>query len=105
LSCMSITFCMAGNSRGDTFEFNGNRWANRYQVFGLQAIVESVSCASTQFCIALDAAGLVSYFNGHVWSLPLKVLAGPSIANVDCPNTAECLVAGDYSAFRAWHRV
>jgi hypothetical protein len=92
LSCPTTNFCMAIESSGYTYTYNGTTWSPGPT---LNQTVFSLSCASATFCAAGDGNGNENIFNGGTWTTT-NVDGGFVMDSVSCPTTSFCVaVDGD----------
>jgi hypothetical protein len=56
ISCSGQSFCMALDSAGNAYLYNGSNWQLSQQ-FDLGSVPSSVSCPSATFCMAVDLSG------------------------------------------------
>ncbi|HTR90851.1 MAG TPA: hypothetical protein VMI73_03830 [Trebonia sp.] len=86
-SCASVTFCLAVDTSGNSFRYNGASWSPAASV-GLNPV--GVSCASEAFCVAIDATRAVT-FTGSGWSAPVTVAATDVLKAVSCTSDSFCM--------------
>jgi uncharacterized repeat protein (TIGR01451 family) len=99
VSCVSPTFCVAGDHNGNVLMFNGSTWSAPEPIDPIGGTIWSVSCASATFCAAGDDSGNVLVFNGSSWSAPYTLdPALPGLVNregtvrgVSCPTPVFCV--------------
>jgi len=92
VSCGSATSCMALDSKGRAYHFDGTSWSSPVpptaQAMGSGAL--SVSCAPT-FCVAIATAGnQVVTWNGQTWSPPITLTGANGLEGVGCAPTGYC---------------
>ncbi|HEY2639972.1 MAG TPA: hypothetical protein VGI66_08830 [Streptosporangiaceae bacterium] len=87
LSCVTKTFCLAVDSNGNSFPYNGTSWSKAISI-GLNAT--TVSCATPTFCMA-TAAGQAAVFNGSGWSTPVTISSVDQIQSLSCPSPSFCM--------------
>ena len=86
-SCASTTFCLAVDTSGNSFTYNGTSWSPAAGI-GLNAV--AVSCASQAFCVAVDATRAAT-FSGSGWSAPATVAATDVLKAVSCTSDSFCM--------------
>lgn len=98
VTCRTVHFCLALDTSGDTYRFNGSSWLDVGQTPAAVAAhadyyPDQVSCASTQLCVAVGE-GFAWEFNGFEWSAALNIDHGASghLQNVDCTSTTFCMI-------------
>ena len=87
LSCVSATFCMAVDTNGNSFTYDGTSWSPAVSI-GLDAA--TVSCATPTFCMAA-VAGQAAVFSGSAWSAPVSVSSADQIQSLSCPSDSFCM--------------
>ena len=93
VSCTDSSFCVAVDTGGYAFSYDGSNWSTPVQVTGGTALT-SVSCAPPTSCLAVDAAGRAVSFDGTVWSAPVSVDAGQRLTAVSCADPSFCVAVG-----------
>ncbi len=93
MSCGGPTSCIALDSSGRAYLFNGIRWTGPdpagAQPIGSGAI--SVSCSNPAFCMAVATAGdQVVSWNGQVWSAPVTLDGANGLEAVGCAPSGYC---------------
>ncbi len=93
VSCGSPTSCIAFDSAGRAYVFNGTGWTGPdpagAQPVGAGAI--SVSCSNPTFCVAVATAGnQVVSWDGQALSPPVTVDGANSLEAVGCAPTGYC---------------
>ena len=87
ISCISASFCMAGDTDGGVRIFDGRSWSSRTAVAPAGALT-SISCSLKTMCVAV-ARDNAFMFNGLSWT---KVtLDTGTLTSVSCPNPAFCM--------------
>jgi hypothetical protein len=104
VSCPTATFCMAGDSDGNVFNFNGTSWSGPTQILNdpdiYNAQIQQISCPTSSFCFALTNMGVVLY-NGS-WGTPQDLVSGHTLAAVACADASYCVAldnSGNYLVF------
>jgi hypothetical protein len=87
LSCVSAAFCLAVDTNGNSFTYNGTKWSPAANI-GLDAA--TVSCATPTFCMAA-AAGQSAIFSGSAWSAPVTISNTDQIEALSCPSDSFCM--------------
>ncbi len=87
LSCASASFCMAVDTSGNGFAYDGTSWSATAGV-GLDAV--ALSCASSTFCVAVSTTE-ATIFNGSSWSAPVTVAATDVLTSVSCASDSFCI--------------
>ncbi|GAA1996174.1 hypothetical protein JL107_07195 [Nakamurella flavida] len=118
VSCVSATFCLAGEGTGFFVRWDGKGWS-RLDDRGSGIVpaldgyftVTSVSCVSQKFCASTTlsedgnsvGSGLISFWNGTTWN-------GQDIPDwgaraVTCPTTTFCMASPDgiSSGYAVWN--
>lgn len=92
LSCASTTFCVAVDSAGQAFFYDGTTWSAP-QLADPGGELTSISCPSTGFCVAVDEEGRAVTYTGSGWTTPTHVNSG-RLLGVSCPTTTRCWAVG-----------
>lgn len=101
LSCPNSSFCIALDSSGDSFVFNGRSWAGAAGVepllSGGSIRTQLVSCSSSSFCVAVDNTGGAFVWNGTKWGEKTAGVDAPSgqvagFLALSCPTASFCAV-------------
>ncbi|MCX7116187.1 MAG: putative Ig domain-containing protein [Gammaproteobacteria bacterium] len=102
VSCPTPTFCMAVDTAGHAFAYNGTTWsaAGTIAVAALHH-VNSVSCASPTYCWAVDSNGVGSLYTGTTW-VPTVIQSGNSLTAVSCPTTSFCMAVDGTTSGIVW---
>ena len=90
VSCASVSFCVAVDTRGNAFTYSGSSWSAAEDIDG-QVGLDSVSCPLASFCVAVDGAGSVLTYNGSSWSAPTYIEEGTPLVSVSCPSASFCV--------------
>ncbi len=94
VSCPSQNFCMAVDSNGNAFTYNGSVWSTAV-AFDPSTNVKAVSCPSSNLCVAGDVNGYVFTYNGSSFgSGKLVDTSGGnnySVASISCPVPNFCM--------------
>jgi hypothetical protein len=90
LSCVSDNFCLAVDSSGNSFAYNGTSWS-QVPNSGLDSV--ALSCASPTFCVDLSSTVATTY-NGSAWSAPVTVAATDLLQSVSCTSDSFCMAIG-----------
>jgi Fibronectin type III domain len=120
LSCVSPTYCVAGDVSGHFMVYNGAGWSPPQEIdsapganYGAGydgADLDSISCVTTTFCVAVDTVGDELTWNGFSWTQYEPVVYGHengftvAIGNnanngyeytsVSCASTKFCVATG-----------
>ena len=104
LSCPSPVLCIALDSSGNVFTFNGTKWSAPVLVDpesvtnGAGSGLTAISCPSVSFCMAVDGAGNALTFNGTTWSAPRPVDHTLGLASVSCSGPTFCVALDDFGS-------
>lgn len=111
ISCVSTSWCLAGDLSGQVLTWNGTAWSAPKSAVPTDPGRDdegfrSVSCVSSSFCVGVVKAGVVTYRSG-TWSAPTPVKtstgAVKDMASVDCSSTTFCVVTGpELSGGNGW---
>lgn len=97
VSCVSTTFCAAGDGFGDVFVYNGTRWSSpRVTTVGLSQL----SCGASVFCGALGVNGDALLYNGSSWSQPERIAPATQGLVISCPVVGFCMAMDFAGAHR-----
>ena len=106
MSCPSTTFCVAVDTAGNAYTYNGATWSPADPIDTTNgqfdgASLDSVSCPSSSFCAAMDGFENVLMFNGTTWTAPQQLETGASLhPGVACASSSFCAaVDGGGNAF------
>ena len=111
VSCASPTLCLALDTAGRAYRFDGTGWTGPVPAAG-QPIGPggiSVSCSNPSFCMAVATAGdQVANWNGTSWSGPMTVSGANGLEAVGCAPSGYCAAVdaeGNAFAFsgNAWN--
>lgn len=107
LSCTSATFCLADDTYGSVWRYNGRRWATIESPPAASPGITGLSCASSTFCVVTvtpstnskrqPTSSGVAIFNGSRWTA-VKSWAGDT-ANWQystCSSTRLCLLSDHF---------
>lgn len=93
LSCVTATFCQAGDGKGYVYTWSGSSWSSGTPVStSASPVLFSMSCSMTNFCIAGDGSGYVWTYSGSPpsWSSTGYQLStaptNPWILGISCPS-------------------
>jgi hypothetical protein len=56
VSCPTVTYCVAVDSIGRVFTFNGTKWSSGLLIDNGHALTD-VSCPTVTYCVAVDRQG------------------------------------------------
>ena len=88
ISC-SGTWCMATNTSGLSYAFNGSTWTGYSADPGF--VLTGISCTASTSCIAVDVGGREVAFNGSSWSSPSTVDSDRyGLYSVSCVSNGFC---------------
>ncbi|MBP6918021.1 MAG: hypothetical protein KBB94_03820, partial [Legionellaceae bacterium] len=90
ISCPSTSFCMAVDTDGTAFRYDGLNWTSADKIDTGHSF-KSVSCASSDHCIAVDNSGYAFLYNG-TWSTGAQFDTSGEPVSVSCPNSSFCMV-------------
>jgi hypothetical protein len=120
LSCVSSTYCVAGDVSGHYMVYNGVGWSTPQEIdsapganYGADydgADLDSISCVTTTFCVAVDTVGDELTWNGFSWTQYQQVVYGHQVGftvaignnanngyeytSVSCASTKFCVATG-----------
>lgn len=98
LSCASATFCLASNSLGRIFKFDGHQWSDGDRnPNGEQIRVVKPECISSTLCFAFDSSGIRAY-NGSSWGPGVQV--AESSLNISCVGANFCIGVNEQSWYK-----
>lgn len=101
VSCVSDTFCMAVDTTGYFWIYNGTTWSTATQI-NYDQTTTGVSCASSTACVMTDFAGGVRTWDGQGWSERTSVFPHGRIWDSSCPPAGlTCTVVGDDAGYEA----
>ena len=90
ISCPSTSFCMAVDTDGTAFRYDGLNWTSADKIDTGHSL-KSVSCASSDHCVAVDNSGYAFLYNG-TWSTGAQFDTSGEPVSVSCPNLSFCMV-------------
>lgn len=93
VACATTTTCLAVDSGGAVYRFDGSRWSGPVVPGGPRTGVgrPSVSCASATSCIAAtDGGGAVERWDGQGWSGPVTLPGAQDVEAVGCAPSGYC---------------
>ncbi len=100
VSCAPPHFCMTMNTTTTSFVYDGKKWKEFAQNFGLspafyQQIGTSLSCTSPTFCMAVSNIDITDAFDGSAWGgLQRAFVGNVGPGGVWCRNAHFCIVGG-----------
>jgi hypothetical protein len=101
ISCPAPTRCVAVDSSGKIFTYNGSSWSGPVSADpssvspGVDGGLTAVSCPSVSFCVAVDASGSAVTYNGRSWSDPAQLDMTTGLAAVSCASDTFCVALND----------
>ena len=107
LSCSSATFCLADDTYGSVWRYNGRTWATIGSPPAASPGITGLACASSAFCVATvtpstnskhqPTSSGVDIFNGSRWTA-VKSWAGDTghWQYASCSTTRLCIVSDDF---------
>jgi hypothetical protein len=96
VSCPSTSFCMAVDTSGYAFTYNGSAWSAPVNIFSDELF--SVSCPSASFCVAVGHGKALTY-NGTSWSAPVTIDTSGGegdFESVSCLSSSFCAAVGRF---------
>ena len=69
MSCPTTTFCVAVDTAGNAYTYNGSTWTAT-PIDAANLTLYSVSCPSSSFCAAIDNVENLLMFNGEARQIP-----------------------------------
>jgi hypothetical protein len=91
VSCVTTHFCLAVDSLGRAFRYNGHRWSGPKSIATGSFGAVGVSCPTTTFCMVISAEGSEVTYNGTRFSKPVHFEKTEPYA-ISCPTTRFCTV-------------
>ncbi len=100
VSCVSATFCMAGDFSGAVSTYNGTNWSTPVVIDAGHAIT-AISCPTATFCVATDQVGNYLIWNNGSWGSPTAFASSPSpiMSAISCASPSFCLAVGRTANF------
>ncbi len=100
VSCVSATFCMAGDFSGGVSTYNGTNWSTPV-VIDEGHEISAISCPTATFCVATDRVGNYLIWNNGSWGSPTAIASSPSpiMSAVSCASPSFCLAVGRTANF------
>lgn len=101
VSCASSSFCVAVDSGGNAFIYNGSTWSAPEMIAPgsvacgtktCSEYLDSVSCPSSSFCVAVSTEGNAFMYDGSSWSAPEAIDPEGSPQSVSCASAMFCAV-------------
>lgn len=89
VSCVTASFCAAGDGAGNAFVYNGTSWSSPALVTA--AGLSQLSCGTTTFCGAVDVNGDGLFYNGSNWSTPQAIPGSSQALEISCPTGRFCM--------------
>lgn len=89
VSCVSATFCAAGDGVGNGFIYNGTNWSSPSLVTA--AGLSQLSCGATTFCGAVDSNSDALFYDGSSWSHPQPIPGSSGPQLISCPSVGFCM--------------
>lgn len=97
VSCVSASFCAAGDAFGDVFIYNGTRWSSpTLTTVGLSGL----SCGARTFCGALGINGEALFYDGSSWSHPERIAPATQGLVISCPVVGFCMAMDFTGGYR-----
>ena len=90
ISCPSKTFCMAVDTEGTAFQYDGTQW-NEAENIDAGRTLKSVSCANPSYCLAVDSSGYAFVYSGS-WDSGIQFDMDGEPSSVSCPSASFCMV-------------
>ena len=90
ISCPSTSFCMAIDTEGSAFHYDGKNWSAA-EMIGSGHPLKSVSCASSSSCVAVDTSGYAFVYNDN-WGMGSQFDTSGEPVSVSCPSSSFCMV-------------
>ncbi len=101
ISCPAATRCVAVDSSGKIFTYNGSSWSGPTSTdpSSVSPVADggltAVSCPSVNFCVAVDASGSAVMYNSRSWSDPAQLDLTTGLAAVSCASDSFCVALND----------
>jgi RHS repeat-associated protein len=89
LSCVSSTYCVAGDNMGHVLTYNGTSWSSAVLIDSGK-MLNALSCTSTSFCVAVDGAGRQLTYNGTSWSTASDIDGTNVLSAISCTTATSC---------------
>ena len=90
ISCPSTSFCMAIDTEGSAFHYDGKNWSAAETISSGHPL-KSVSCASSSYCVAVDTSGYAFVYS-DTWSTGSQFDTNGEPVSVSCPSSSFCMV-------------
>lgn len=92
VSCVSTSFCLASDSGGNVFTWDGTSWSGPTAV-DTDGSPFVAACATSSFCYGGDEDGSFYTWQGGSWSGELVDPQTAGLVSIGCVNTALCWIA------------
>jgi hypothetical protein len=99
VSCVSASFCLAGDGDGYAFVYHGASWSRPRLV--APAGFAEISCSAASFCGALDTNGDALFFDRSRWSARRLIPNSSQPLSISCVSGRFCM-ALDGTSTSAW---
>ena len=90
ISCPNSSFCMAVDTNGTAFHYDGKNWITADMIDNGHPL-KSVSCANPSHCVAIDTSGYAFIYNG-TWSTDAQFDTNGEPTSISCPSSSFCMV-------------
>lgn len=99
VSCISPTFCLAGDAHGRVLSYDGSTWSAQAKVGPTDSAVGAINCVRESFCVAGIGKAVSTYRDGR-WHTRHP---GPDfVTGVDCVSTRFCVAVGYDGTFHRY---
>jgi len=104
VACASTTLCLATDSKGEVWSFNGSAW-QLSATLDENVPIYGISCTRGARCVAVDSAGRAFEFSSGSWSPGVQVTSGGApLYSVSCWGLSSCeAVGGNGSVYSLSH--
>jgi hypothetical protein len=96
VSCISFSFCQAGDAAGNVLTWDGTSWSAPVLVDN--AGIGEISCASPRFCAAVDEDGQLLFWQGSSWTRPQVPPSGAQLGAIACTPAEFCMAVDETGA-------
>jgi hypothetical protein len=102
VSCASPTFCMAADSQGNVYEFDGTSWSGPVAIDSDLDVGFLVICTATDFCLTMDGDGNTYIWNGTTWSPGDVAGSGSGSWEIGCDSSTFCYYGDGQGDIYLW---
>ncbi len=98
MSCTAVTFCMALDSRGATYRYDGTRWSFAGRLgpspgatAGPVTGHHELSCVRPEVCVAIDGTADTYRYDGTSWSAAVPLPGAEPLQAIACAPGGTCV--------------